>query len=353
VRKKKSEKSAKSDGPDDESLVIIGGGTAGTYLAWRLSSADESEYNPGDIHLYERTDHVSGRLLSPTVGEDLCTKAGRQSPDAAHLPRTELGGMRVRTKDNILIGIMKELGIETGPFYMNADDETSSEPDTNPMYARNTLGTRADFANPNNMIPFKRAPQYFNESDYDEGPYSPAYDNAPNFTKISAEGFNPCDGATNKDALMQPYGPDGQPYYTYSITEAPHEFGGETADMVKFGEAISGYVWDNFDVGAAAPAYLGILPPQPYSYIRPLKGMEEIPHALHDAAVDLGIISNLNQEVTKLEQRKNRQWLVTFRETETSTRTSIIKMKSEGGIVNVVCGERGCSCPVGSSIATY
>ena len=40
--------------------------------------------------------------------------------------------MRVRTKDKILLGLMKELEIETGPFYMNANDETSDELGTNP-----------------------------------------------------------------------------------------------------------------------------------------------------------------------------------------------------------------------------
>lgn len=89
----------KSDGLNQisESLVIVGCGAAGTYLAWRLATAGDSKYAPTDISLYERTDHISGRLYSPTIGADLCTAPGN-TPDTAHLPRTELGGMRVRTK---------------------------------------------------------------------------------------------------------------------------------------------------------------------------------------------------------------------------------------------------------------
>lgn len=52
----------------------------------------------------------------------------------AHLARTELGGMYVRTKDKILIGTMKELGDEMGPFYMNANDESKDESDTFGFY---------------------------------------------------------------------------------------------------------------------------------------------------------------------------------------------------------------------------
>lgn len=303
-------------------------------MAWRLATADDSVYAPSDIHLYERTDHISGRLYSPTVGEDLCTAAGKS--DTAHLPRTELGGMRVRTKDKILIGTMKELGIKTGPFYMNADDEGSSELGTNPMYARNTLGTSADFGNPANMIPFKRGPQTFPVSSNSSDPYSPSYDNPPARPSLNAATFDPCDGSKNKDALMQPFGPAGQPYYTYSIHEAAHEFSGETADMVKFGEAISGYALDNYDVGSGSPDFAGVLPPTPYTYIRPLEGMASVPHSLHDAAMKLGVESNVNQEVTKLEQLDSGDWLVTFRATETSSCTGITRMKNDGGIVKVV-----------------
>ena len=331
---KKSKKGKRFD-HEEEPLVIIGGGTAGTYLAWRLATAVDSAYNSQDIHLCGRTDHISGRLFSPTVGEGACT-ASTNSPDTAHLPRTELGGMRVRTKDKILIGTMQELGIKTGPFYMNANDETSNELNTNPMYARNTLGMTADFVNKNNIIPFTRGPQSFNASSSSSDPYSPTYDNPPASPKVDATNFDPCDGSTNKNALLQPYGPDGQPYYTYSIHEAAHEFKGETLDDIKLGEAISGYALDNYEVGSASPDFAGVLPSESYSYIRPLEGMASIPNSLNDAAVSLGVHSNVNQEVTKLEQLDDGDWLVTFRETETSTCTGITKMKNDGGNVKVV-----------------
>ena len=340
AKSSKSSKSSKSH-HSKESVVIIGGGNAGTYLAWRLASADDSEYDPSDIHLYERTDHISGRLFSPKIGEDLCTKADTESPDDAYLPRTELGGMRIRNKDKIIIGTMNELGIETAPFYMNANDETKSGSGTNPMYARNTLGTVIDFdKDSNNTIPFKKGPQYFSESDDTGKPYSPAYnaEDAPARPKIEADGYDPCDGNTNKDALMQPYGPDGQPFYTYSLFESSHEFSGETADMISFDAAISGYSFDNYDIGSASPDFIGgVLPDADYTaHIRPLNGMQSVPVAMHDAAVSLGVKSNLNHEVTKLEELSGGDWLVTLRETETSSCTGITKVKSNGEKVKTV-----------------
>lgn len=328
-------KKAKSQKPKSEPVVIIGGGAAGTYLAWRLANADDAEYAPGDINLYERTDHISGRLYSPTVGEDLCTKAGAASPDGAHLPRTELGGMRIRTKDKIAIGVMAELGIETGPFYMNADDESNTESGTNPMYARSTLGMVNDFFPPN-MIPFVTSPQSFPE----DNPYSPLFEDPPKNPSINAIGFDPCDGETNKDVFYEPYGEDNMPFYTYSTAEAGHIFKGETADFQQWIDVISGYHLDNFEIGSGSPEWAGVLPSSGYDYIRPLKGLQDIPHSLHSAALDLGVNSHLNQEVTKVELKKNGKWLVTFRETVTSSCTGITKMKDNGSLVTTIHAEK-------------
>lgn len=208
------------------------------------------------------------------------------------------------------------------------------------MFARNTLGTTADFANKDNMIPFKRGPQSFPLSDNSTHPYSPSFDNAPSRPSINATSFDPCDGSTNKNVFLQPYGPDSQPYYTYSISEAAHEFKGETADMISFGEAISGYALDNFDVGSGSSDFAGVLPGNPYTYIRPLKGMASIPNSLNDAAVKLGVKSNVNQQVTKIQQLDNGEWILTFRATETSACTGITKMKNNGGAVRTVRAKR-------------
>lgn len=325
----------KSKNNKKQKFVIIGGGAAGTYLAWRLANADDSKYAPSDINLYERTDHISGRLYSPTVGEDLCTKAGAASPDGAHLPRTELGGMRIRTKDKIAIGVMAELGVDTGPFYMNADNETHVESGTNPMYARSALGMSNDFSPPN-MIPFVRSPQSFPKNN----PYSPHFKNPPKQPSINATGFDPCDGETNKDVFYEPYGEDNMPFYTYSTAEAGHIFKGETADYQQWVDVISGYHLDNFDIGSGSPDWAKVLPSNGYDYIRPLKGMQNIPDSLHSAALDLGVNSYLNQEVTKVELKRNGKWLVTFRETVTNSCTGITKMKDNGSLVTTIRAEK-------------
>lgn len=139
------------------------------------------------------------------------------------------------------MGTMEALGINTGPYYSNANDETANELGTNPMYAaRNTLVMSSDFGDTANMIPFKRNHQSFPESTVVGDPYSPSYGTPPTSPKLP-QNFDPCDGASNKEVFYQPYGTEGMPYYTYSINEAAHTFKGEMADMVKFGEAISGY----------------------------------------------------------------------------------------------------------------
>lgn len=335
----------------EEPVVIIGGGAAGTYLAWRLASADDSVYDPAEIHLYERTDHMSGRLFSPTVGEDLCG-ASDEKPDASHLPRTELGGMRLRTKDKISLGIVKELGIKIGPFYMNANNEASAESGTNPMFARNVLGTRDDFNRANgNIIPFVLGPQSFLSTE-NSSLYTPTFDKSSESEetyhlglsaerpKIDAAGYNPCDGASNKDVFLEPYGPNGEPFYSYSLQESGSFSSGKTGEDVTFDEASSGYAVEGFEIGAGSPDFAGVLPPESYSYVRPLDGMQAIPLSLNDAAVKLGVNSNVNQEVTKVEQIEGGDWLVTLRETKTSKCTSITNMKDNGSIVKVVRTKR-------------
>ena len=248
--------------------------------------------------------------------------------------------MRVRTKDKILLGLMKELEIETGPFYMNANDETSDELGTNPMFARNILGTQDDFTNEGNKIPFSLGYQKLPLGE-EYTHYTPDFEDKPSRPVIDAFGYDPCDGASNKDVFFKPYGPQDQPFYTYSLQENARVFSGETGEDVKFGEAVSGYATENAEIGVGSPDFAGVLPSSgKYSYVRPLNGMQTIPQSLNDAAVKLGVSSNTNQEVTKIEQLKGGDWLVTLRETMTSKCTGITKMKDNGSDMRVIRTKR-------------
>ena len=86
--------------------AIIGGGVAGTYSAWRLAHA--KKHKAADIHLFESSDRIGGRLYS------------------VHMPGmpktiTELGGMRVMSRQKIVLGLIKQLDIAMEHFPMGGD----------------------------------------------------------------------------------------------------------------------------------------------------------------------------------------------------------------------------------------
>lgn len=86
-------------------LAVIGGGMAGAYVAFRIALRRPD----WTIGLFERSERVGGRLLSvPMPGVDRV--------------RAELGGMRYRTSQPVVSGLVEELGLETRPFLTLHDD---------------------------------------------------------------------------------------------------------------------------------------------------------------------------------------------------------------------------------------
>lgn len=92
-------------------FAVVGGGIAGTYVAWRLAQPDQSERlkelvpAPSGklaIHLFEATKRVGGRLLTVRMpGTSL---------------KAELGGMRY-TNDQLLVAhLVAKLGLTEKPF---------------------------------------------------------------------------------------------------------------------------------------------------------------------------------------------------------------------------------------------
>lgn len=86
-------------------LAVVGGGVAGAYVAFRVTARRPS----WSVALFERSERVGGRLLSlPMPGIEGV--------------RAELGGMRYRTSQPIVHGLVEELGLATRPFLTIHDD---------------------------------------------------------------------------------------------------------------------------------------------------------------------------------------------------------------------------------------
>ena len=86
-------------------LAIVGGGVAGTYVAYRMGQ----QHPEWTIALFERSQRVGGRLLSLWA----------RGIDGV---RAELGGMRFRTSQPKITALVAELGLAARPFRTVDDD---------------------------------------------------------------------------------------------------------------------------------------------------------------------------------------------------------------------------------------
>jgi monoamine oxidase len=90
--------SASPPADDELDVAIVGAGSAGTYLAYRLIQARPD----WRIAIFERSKRIGGRLWSVKVD-------GLAHP-------IELGGMRYMTGHRLVRSVVTDLGIETRPF---------------------------------------------------------------------------------------------------------------------------------------------------------------------------------------------------------------------------------------------
>jgi monoamine oxidase len=86
-------------------LAVVGGGVAGTYVAYRLALGRPD----WSIAVFERNDRVGGRLLSLRFPGVVSRRA-------------ELGGMRFRSSQPLVSGVVRELQLQTAPFLTVHDD---------------------------------------------------------------------------------------------------------------------------------------------------------------------------------------------------------------------------------------
>jgi monoamine oxidase len=141
---------AQAFAPDDEiqsvDVVIVGGGVAGAYCAWRLSQPDAAAsallrasgvVGQPTVALLEASDRIGGRLWSFV-------------PPRMPRLRAELGGMRIPTDQTLVVTLLNQLGIETIPFPMGDDH--------NLRYLRGRRFTVADLGNPN-VVPYDLPPE--------------------------------------------------------------------------------------------------------------------------------------------------------------------------------------------------
>lgn len=89
----------------DLDVAVVGGGVAGAYVAYRLGTRRPD----WSIGLFEGSDRIGGRLLS------------LRFPGVVGV-RAELGGMRYRTSQPLVSGLVEEFGLETRPFLTLHDD---------------------------------------------------------------------------------------------------------------------------------------------------------------------------------------------------------------------------------------
>jgi monoamine oxidase len=97
---------------DQLDVAIVGGGMSGLYTAWRLLGAASAEGRELNVKIYEMSDRVGGRLLTwlpagPEVGL-----------------RAELGGMRFFEEQELVWGLMEQLGLgdKIVPFYVQGEN---------------------------------------------------------------------------------------------------------------------------------------------------------------------------------------------------------------------------------------
>jgi len=312
----------------------------GVYTAWRLTSS--GAFSSDQVKMFERTDYIGGRLLSPRIGCE-----GGSSADDNQLPRAELGGMRIRAEDHIIQGVVSELGIPVGPFHMNHDtwpDAGKDAPDS-PVWCRGFMAERQQYkalwaaggglrssgtqTAVNSNAEAQAAPVWTGVLPFVLNETSP-------ITGVTTVGDDPdvlLGGEFASRRLSEPVPCDSAAWIA-KLEETGGGFGPEQR-LRKWQQS----TWDDFYHGKFSPeaddleqclsGYYnernGMSLGQPETidsdkYMRPLKGMQSVPLAIHEAFSGVGGETQMNAQLLRVERdgREDYPFTLTFGDTFTS-----------------------------------
>merc|ERR1719181_59741 len=242
--------------------VVIGGGISGMYTTYRIVTELKKlgRTNYQDIAVFERSDRIGGRLYSPKIG---------QCPDAVkNYPRCELGGMRIRSGDGLMLGLTKHLDIELGDFRMQENPDSGQDSPTNPVWMRGKTLTREGVSKvlkagnkPVKGVSPRSLPYVLGEYNasavnvldkvFTELQYVDVVIPVPNASFSENIGWDPCNGELNSKLLelylgdegaMEVFGSSSTQYQVWqpSVVQASQIFG-STDESLDLTYALSGY----------------------------------------------------------------------------------------------------------------
>eukprot|EP00948_MAST-09A_sp_MAST-9A-sp1_P001168 g1168.t1 len=203
--------------------VVVGGGIGGTYTTYRiLSEFQDKNIDFQNIALFERSNRIGGRLYSPKIGK--CPRSTKNHP------RGELGGMRIRNTDGLMMSLAKELGLELRDFRMQSNPDSGADQPQNPVFMRGTVETRTNIQdvlkNGNRKVQNVNGDGYVPPVPYEFGEFNSSavdlldqvftelqYVNpvipVPDATLPKGTTYDPCDGKTNAKLLELFLGSNG------------------------------------------------------------------------------------------------------------------------------------------------
>eukprot|EP01134_Creolimax_fragrantissima_P001554 CFRG1554T1 len=260
-------------------IVVVGGGTGGTYSAWRLATSESTKSL--NIALFEATDRIGGRLYSPLLSEDLCGNDETAS-------RSELGGMRLRKgkyMDPLVNNVLDVLNIKTGVFGMNNYDNSTTDDVKNFRRLRGSVYKNSEIQNDtkakNLQFPYVLTENERNLRLKGDNMSTNALDmiQEPMPRTITLGVDNLCDGKQNSLLLEQEYG-NGVSYYDFSLEGSILAKPTGSLEEFRFLQDFHGYSYlpsenvlmDNAIHLATNTSETG--------YLRPLEGMQKIPQTL-------------------------------------------------------------------------
>lgn len=112
--------------PTEIDIAIIGAGINGCYIGSRLNVAENTETPPLNVHLFEATNRIGGRLYTVFF------------PGMENIP-VELGGMRFKDTHKNVLKLVNELGLKIAPFIRGTPD--------NLVYIRNVRLRKSELNN--------------------------------------------------------------------------------------------------------------------------------------------------------------------------------------------------------------